>query len=181
LRLVAALLLVLSASWLYIRLVPGTMEMLVTRAEGMWVLDTGTADDRLRLWHHMWEDFKTAPILGRGAHAYAAFLEVEDQITENFPLELLHSAGLVGGGAFLIANLLLGWNSLRLVFTWEQVKRNPLVFCFLFAYLCMFLASLTNPGMTGGFFWLALGFLAASTQLARCRTGTRIPVVAVMP
>ena len=164
-RLAASLSLVLAASWLYVTLAPGTMEMLATRAEGMWVLDTGTADDRITLWHRMWEDFKTAPVLGHGAHAYAAFLEAEEQITENFPLELLHSAGLVGGGLFLLVNFLVVRKGMGRVWTWDRFQRNPLVFCFLFAYLCLFLASLTNPGMTGGMFWVALGLLVTSLRL----------------
>jgi hypothetical protein len=143
------------------------MQMFAGRLENLTALEVGTFADRVLLWTQMWDDVSNAPILGHGGHNYAKFRDdPATQISENFVLELLHSAG-VAVLIFLGATFLAVIRALRCVWHWRQAQEMPWLLPLAGGFIAMFLSSLTNPGMTGGFYWAALGLLVSSSQLAR--------------
>jgi O-antigen ligase len=145
---------------------PGLAGMVVDRFAGISVLEAGTAADRIELWQNMLEDWKQAPWLGHGAHAYAKFREdPSTQISENFLLELLHSAGLVGFGIFCFVIVKIVIRGSRLFSSAESVQRMPWGLPILAGFVSMCLSSLTNPGMTGGFFWVAMALVVCALEL----------------
>jgi O-antigen ligase len=149
---------------------PLLARMVLDRFAGLSALDVGTAADRIQLWENMWEDWKQSPWLGHGAHNYAKFREdPTTQISENFLLELLHSAGLVGFGIFCFVLVKIVVRGLRLFSSAEGLRRMPWGLPILAGFASMCLSSLTNPGMTGGFFWVGMALLVSGQEL--CATG----------
>jgi len=155
---------------------PPLAGMVVNRFAGLSALEVGTAADRIQLWQNMWEDWKQAPWLGHGAHDYAKFRnDPATQISENFLLELLHSAGLVGFGVFcfVIAKILIlgSW----LFSSAESMHRMPWGLPILAGFVAMCVSSLTNPGMTGGFYWVGMALLVCAQQLCAPGMGRAFP------
>lgn len=139
--------------------------MLVDRFSAFSSLDVGSAADRMVLWQNMWEDWKQAPWLGHGAHDYAKFRwDPATQISENFLLEFLHSAGLVGFSilCFVIVKIIV--RGVALFASAEGLRRMPWGLPILGGFASMCLSSLTNPGMTGGFFWVGMAFLVCAEE-----------------
>jgi O-antigen ligase len=140
--------------------------MVLDRLAGLSALDVGTAAERIQLWQNMWEDWKQAPLLGHGAHAYAKFRDdPATGISENFLLELMHSAGLVGFGIFFFVIVKIVVRGLVLFSTAEGLRRMPWGLPILGGFVSMCLSSLTNPGMTGGFFWVAMALVVCALEL----------------
>jgi O-Antigen ligase len=155
-------------TWMLLRRspVPG---MVLDRLTSYSSLDIGTAVDRLTLWENMYEDWKESPVLGHGAHNYSKFLDDPTLVSENFLLELLHSAGLIGFGIFAFVSAKMGIQAFRLFSGSDGIADMPWGLALLAGCVCMFTSSLTNPGMTGGYYWVCLGFLASAIQLGRAR------------
>ncbi len=169
------LVLLISAFAWYITSKGDVMEMFAGRIEAMSAVEAGTVADRVLLWTRMLQDVPNAPILGHGAHNYAKFRDdPATQISENFVLELLHSAG-VAVVIFLFANFLAAIRALKCVWRWQDAQRIPWLLPLLGGFTAMFLSSLSNPGMTGGFYWAALGLLVSGSQLAV------LPITATTP
>jgi hypothetical protein len=145
---------------------PALAGMVLDRLAGLSALDVGTAAERIQLWQNMWEDWKQAPLLGHGAHAYAKFRDdPATGISENFLLELMHSAGLVGFGIFFFVIVKIVVRGLVLFSTAEGLRRMPWGLPILGGFVSMCLSSLTNPGMTGGFFWVAMALVVCALEL----------------
>jgi O-antigen ligase len=153
---------------------PALAVMVVDRFTAFSALEVGTAADRIQLWENMWEDWKQAPWLGHGAHNYAKFREDPTQISENFLLELLHSAGLIGFGIFCFVIVKIVVRGLRLFSSAEGLRRMPWGLPILAGFVSMCLSSLTNPGMTGGFFWVGMALLVCAEEL--CLPDSKVAV-----
>jgi O-antigen ligase len=139
--------------------------MVMDRFAAFSALEVGTVSDRLQLWGNMWEDWEKSPWVGHGAHDYAKFREDPSQISENFLLEFLHSTGLIGFGllCFVISVILV--RGLRRLSSVHGLRRMPWGLPLLAGFSSMCLSSLTNPGMTGGFFWVGMALLMCAEEL----------------
>jgi len=132
-------------------------EMLLERAQAV-SLEEGTVVNRLILWNNMLEDWRSAPILGHGAHSYGKFLEDATQISENYTLELLHSGGLVTAGLYIVALGVLFFGALP--WSWRDAADRPWALPLATGFLGMCVSALANPAMEGGVFWVGAGILA---------------------
>jgi len=154
---------------------PALAGMVLDRFAAFSALDVGTAAGRMRMWQNMWEDWKQAPLLGHGAHAYAKFHENPATGTsENFLLEFLHSAGVIGFAFFCFVLVKIVVRGVRLLSNAEGLRRVPLGLPLLAGFAAMCLSSLTNPGMTGGFFWVGMAFLVCAEELCAPSTPNAI-------
>jgi O-antigen ligase len=125
----------------------------------------GTVAGRLSFWREMWRDFQENPFVGHGALAYKRY-SVEDVVSENFPLEVLHSAGLAGGVALMGCfggPILRGWRWSR-----RGAPEDRRVIVALLAGFCgLLVASLTNPVGWAALFWVLLALLASAAKIAQ--------------
>jgi O-antigen ligase len=145
---------------------PSLAESASERFTSSSVLEAGTAAARIELWENMWEDWKLAPWFGHGAHDYAKFRDDDPTgISENFLLEFLHSAGLVGFSLFCITIVTIVVRGIGPLSSPEGLRRMPFGLPILAGFCAMCLSSLTNPGMTGGFFWAVIAFLVCAEKL----------------
>ncbi len=136
-------------------------ELIFERAQAV-SLEEGTVVARLVLWNNMLEDWRSAPILGHGAHAYGKFEADPTQISENYTLELLHSGGLVTAGLFIVA---LGIPLLRaLPWSWSDAVDRPWSLPLATGFVGMSLSALANPAMEGGVYWIGAGVLAIAAR-----------------
>lgn len=149
-------------------------QMVLDRFEAFSALEVGTVSDRVQLWENMWEDWKLAPWLGHGAHDYAKFRDDPTQISENFLLEFLHSTGLVGFSVlcFSIGTIIV--RGIRRFSSAEGLRQVPFGLPILAGFIAMCLSSLSNPGMTGGFFWVGMGLLVCAEELYRPDNGASL-------
>ncbi len=144
---------------------PALSGMIVDRFAAFSALEAGTVSDRMLLWANMWEDWKGSPWLGQGAHAYAKFRNDPSQISENFLLEFLHSTGVVGFTFFCFILGCIILRGRRLLPNGDSLSRSTFGLPILAGFVAMCLSSLTNPGMTGGFFWVGMAFVVCAQEL----------------
>jgi hypothetical protein len=156
-------------------------QMFVDRIEALTLVETGTIADRVQLWLNMADDFWTAPILGHGAHNYAKFREDPTQISENFVLEMFHSAGAVGGGLFLGVVGGIAVVALRTFSRWKAAQGTPWGIALTAGYLGMFVSSLSNPAMLGGFFWAAMALVVAAVHVSQTPPSTSLGLTEAEP
>ncbi len=148
------------------RLASGSIaDMVFSRFEAFSATDTGTMGYRMLVWGNMLEDWTKSPWLGHGAHDYAKFLYDPKMVSENFPLELLHSAGLIGFGLFFLAISYVGLRGLRLFASPRGMELMPWGFPLLAGFVAICIGSLSNPGMWGGYFWVVLALLVCAEEL----------------
>jgi O-antigen ligase len=134
-----------------------TGNVLAQRAQSL-SLEQGTALNRLILWYNMLNDWRSAPILGHGAHAYAKFQDDPTQVSENYTLELLHSGGVVTAGLFLLC---LGCLFFRAVpRSWQDAVNRPWSLPLAAGFFAMSVSGLANPAMTGGIYWIGAALVA---------------------
>jgi prepilin signal peptidase PulO-like enzyme (type II secretory pathway) len=134
-----------------------TGSLLAERAQRM-SLEEGTVLNRLILWYNMLEDWRSAPILGYGAHAYAKFQNDPTQVSENYTLELLHSGGVITAGLFLLCLGLLVFRAVPR--RWQDATNRPWALPLAAGFVAMSVSALANPAMTGGIYWIAAGLVA---------------------
>jgi O-antigen ligase len=137
-------------------------ELLLERAQAV-SLEEGTVIDRLVLWDNMLEDWRSAPILGHGAHDYGKFQADPTQISENYTLELLHSGGLVTAGFFVVGLGILLFRALP--WSWRDAVERPWSLPLAIGFLGMSLSALANPAMEGGVYWVGAGLLAMAARM----------------
>ena len=154
------------AGWGLLLNSPSLAESASERFASSSVLEAGTAAARIELWENMWEDWKLAPWFGHGAHDYAKFRDDDPTgISENFLLEFLHSAGLVGFSLFCIAIVTIVTRGIGPLSSPEGLRHMPFGLPILAGFCAMCLSSLTNPGMTGGLFWVVIALLVCAEKL----------------
>jgi len=136
-------------------------DLLWERAQAV-SLEEGTVVNRLLLWNNMLEDWRSAPVLGHGAHNYGKFQSDPTQISENYTLELLHSGGVVAAGLFIVG---LGIILFRpLPWSWRDAVDRPWSLPLATGFLGMSLSALANPAMEGGVYWVAAGLLVVTAR-----------------
>jgi hypothetical protein len=134
-----------------------TGDLLTERARSV-SLEEGTVLDRLILWYNMVDDWRKAPFLGHGAHAYAKFRDDPAQISENYTLELLHSGGAITAGLYVVGLSLLIIRAMPI--SWDDATRRPWSLPLVAGFIGMSVSALANPAMTGGIYWIGAGLLA---------------------
>lgn len=139
----------------------GIGEMLVERAQAV-SLEEGTVVNRLVLWANMLEDWRSAPILGHGAHSYGKFVDSPAEISENYTLELLHSGGLLTAGIFVIGLASLLWKATP--WNWQETLDRPWSLPLATGFFGMSVSALANPAMEGGVYWVGAGILALAAK-----------------
>jgi O-antigen ligase/polysaccharide polymerase Wzy-like membrane protein len=154
---ILALTLVPIAGGAYWYLSGGIGQMLVDRAQAV-SLEEGTVVNRLILWANMIDDWRSAPILGHGAHNYGKFVDGPADISENYTLELLHSGGLLTAGMFVFGLAVLLFKAMP--WNWQEALDRPWSLPIATGFLGMSLSALANPAMEGGVYWVGAGFLA---------------------
>ncbi len=128
--------------------------------------DTGTAADRLEAWAGMWKDIESNPFVGRGALTYRQYFPVDHPASENFPLEVVHSAGIAGGVALVVC---FG-GAIRRGWQWSRKgipAHRRTVGALLAGFCALLVASATNPVAWTGLFWVLLALLASATRIAQ--------------
>ncbi|MGH7575462.1 MAG: O-antigen ligase family protein [Longimicrobiales bacterium] len=147
----------------------------------------GTASERMHVWRHMLEDIRSRPLAGAGFDAYRTYVSKDDQTSENFPLEVLHSTGVIGFGAFAAFQLLAVWRAVRVVLRHRlETSISHAVLSLLAAHAGLTLATATNPAGTGALYWMLYGLLVAAAEMGlrmRPRGGgnTRAAIQPVSP
>lgn len=140
----------------YVGISPGVRAAVVARLATLFDLSAGTTVDRLVLWGWMLSDVRARPILGSGADAYRIYRD-PGYPAESFPIEILHSAGLIGFACFT------AWLVGLFVRGWRVPPRNaPVTVAALAAFVGLNVAVATNPGAWGTFYWVLAGLAAAA-------------------
>lgn len=127
---------------------------------------TGTALERTSLWLQMLSDVRANPLVGRGQDAYQEYSNPWEEGSHNFPLEVLHAAGLGGFIPFVALHLLVGVGALAAIFRARRVGPTPLALVGLLgAYAAVTLAAASNLIFWTPVYWLVGGLLAGATAL----------------
>jgi O-antigen ligase len=127
---------------------------------------TGTVQGRVRMWSGMWEDIARNPFWGNGQDAYLKYANPGEEGSHNFPLEVLHTAGIAGliayGGLHLLIAI-TGWRSLFR----KNVREADrwLLLGLLAAYAALWLSSLTNLIFTTSTYWVVMALVLAGARL----------------
>ena len=128
---------------------------------------TGTVGVRLQLWSGMWNDVARNPFWGNGQDAYLKYHpNPNEEGSHNFPLEVLHAAGLVGFLGYGILHLLILTRGWRGAFCRSASEADRyLLLGLLGAAIALWLSSLTNLIFTTPIYWAVLGIVLAGTRL----------------
>jgi hypothetical protein len=157
-RLVLILLVMSLPTVAYIVVSSGARAAAMVRVSTLFDMEAGTTIDRLVLWSRMLADVRERPLLGHGADAYRQYRD-PGYPAESFPVEILHSAGLIGFGCFALWMLSLARRAWR-----AQPDDARLAAATFAAFLGLNASVATNPGAWGAFYW-TLGGLAAAASL----------------
>jgi O-antigen ligase len=128
---------------------------------------TGTVNERLVMWSAMMRDVVANPLVGAGQDGYLVYYPVlGGGGSHNYPIEILHSAGLGGFIPYLYLHVVVG------VEAWRAVRRKGLserdrwlMLGLLAAYAAMVLSSLTNLIFSNSSYWFVLGLVAGSARV----------------
>ena len=137
-----------------------------------------TVGSRLQLWSGMWNDVKQNPFWGFGQDAYLKYhRRLGDEGSHNFPLEVLHSSGLIGFFGYGILHLLILLQVWRGVFCRLATEADRyLLLGLLAAAIALWLSTLTNLIFTTPVYWAVLGMALASSRLT-CSVSRVVPVI----
>lgn len=124
----------------------------------------GTGYDRLIMWGGMINDIFQNPLVGSGGGAFLQYTTYIGSPSENFFLEIFHSAGLVGFLGVLIPIIILITQSIRIVSNKNSIMQNPRLAIVFAASVGLLIPMFTTPGAWGGFFWLFIGVWAAAVM-----------------
>jgi hypothetical protein len=145
--------------------------LLVQRVVEVVKVDAGTGFSRLIMWQAILHDAGRSPVFGRGASAYREVSErlgVHGTVSENFPVEIMHSGGAVGITFLLLALTGVAYHC----FLKPGAQRNPAVTAACLAgAAAVVVASMTNPAAWNGLFWIILGLAASRPVIARTVSG----------
>jgi hypothetical protein len=122
----------------------------------------GTVNDRLKMWSEMFHDIVSNPLIGRGQDAYLQYYPTRGEGSHNFPLEVLHSTGLLGFAAYLWMHA----SVVRAGFQAARRSRDELRAGVFAGVAIVILSSCTNLIFWNPAYWLilALGATAAYTR-----------------
>jgi O-antigen ligase len=128
---------------------------------------SGTAEGRMAIWLPMFQDFARNPFVGRGQDAYLVYMGPGEEGAHNFPVEVLHSTGLVGMLGYLLLHGIAPLVVLRALLRrgLSEEMKLPLAGT-LGAYAAMTSASVTNLIYWNPTYWLALALMIAAARLA---------------
>ena len=128
----------------------------------------GTAQGRIDAWSVMIKDIEENPFVGQGALAYRRNRPEGDlAASENFPLEMFHSAGLFGFLGYLWLHLALFWSGLRVVLRRSTNESRWRVLALLSGMMALIVASAFNPFAWSPLYWVLLAVVAAAARAAR--------------
>jgi O-antigen ligase len=128
---------------------------------------TGTVLGRTSMWLDMVADIRANPFVGRGQDAYRQYGNAWEEGSHNFPLEVLHTAGVWGFVPYLAFHAAIPFVALMLTRRARRQGRPPfLLLGLLGAYVAVTFASLTNLIFWGPIYWLVAALLAAAASLA---------------
>ena len=138
---------------------------------------TGTAGARLQMWSGMWEDIARNPFWGNGQDAYLKYYpNPGGEGSHNFPLEVLHTAGLVGFLGYGILHLLILTQGWRRAFCRSASEADRyLLLGLLGAAIALWLSSLTNLIFTAPIYWAVLGRVLAGARLVYSAAAKEMP------
>jgi O-antigen ligase len=127
---------------------------------------TGTVLERTSLWLQMLRDVQANPLVGRGQDAYRAYSNPWEEGSHNFPLEVLHAAGLGGFIPFLAFHLIVVVGALQTALRARRTGPTPLPLVGLLgAFAAIALAAVSNLIFWTPVYWVVGGLLAGATTL----------------
>jgi len=128
---------------------------------------TGTVGGRLQLWSGMWNDVVRNPFWGHGQDAYLKYhLNPGEEGSHNFPLEVLHAAGLIGFLGYGVLHSLVLARGWRGAFCRSASETDRyLLLGLVGAATALWLSSLTNLVFTTPLYWVMLGLVVAGVRL----------------
>ena len=132
----------------------------------------GTVLERAITWNFMWNDITNSPWTGNGQDAYLKYMRTaEDAGSHNFPLEVMHSSGLVGFVGYLLLHGLIGiWSLLKVISLRKRLEEQLDVLGLLGAFVAVTLASFTNLIYWNPTYWAVLGLLIAAVAPVATRS-----------
>ncbi|MGD0296264.1 MAG: O-antigen ligase family protein [Bryobacteraceae bacterium] len=121
----------------------------------------GTVNARLQMWSEMARDIVSNPLIGRGQDAYLEYYPAQGGGSHSFPLEVLHSAGLLGFAAYLWLHASVVRAGLRTA----RANREALPAGIFAGVVIVIISSCSNLIFWNPAYWLilALGTTAAYT------------------
>jgi O-antigen ligase len=126
---------------------------------------TGTVAERSIIWSGMWRDIVDNPIVGAGQDAYIQYMNVGEG-SHNFPLEVLHSTGLVGFAGYVLLHLVGPFVAVALLLGGRlREATRALLVAVLGLFAAVVSASLTNLIYWNPVYWLAVALLLAVTRV----------------
>ena len=120
------------------------------------------------MWLAMWADIVRDPFSGRGQDAYLPYmLNPWEEGSHNFPLEVLHAAGLIGFASYAVFHAAIFARGGR---TAVRTRHYPdmgwSVVALIAGGAAIVVASLTNLIFWNPIYWTTLGMLAGATTVA---------------
>jgi len=141
---------------------------------------SGTAASRADIWTSMVTDIERNPFVGQGQDSYLRYMDPWEQGAHNFPVEVMHSTGLIGFLGYLVLQMLapLVGFAILIVRPIADRGRLPLI-ATLAGYISIVAASITNIIYWNPTYWLWLGMMVAAVRIAD-RTPSRHAVSAAV-
>lgn len=157
-----------------VQFVPGARDLYAAFAARVQLLfepdayTTGTVLGRTAMWASMLEDVKRQPVVGQGQDAYRQYMGRDEEGSHNYPLEVLHTAGVGGFAAYMVFHLTAPIAALGVIRRRAKRRQVPYnLIGVLGAYVAIGLASLTNLIFWNPTYWMVGGLLAATVTVIR--------------
>lgn len=127
---------------------------------------TGTAEGRASIWRGMIGDIARNPLVGQGQDSYLAHMDPGEEGAHNFPLEVVHSTGVLGLFGYLLLHGLAPMVAvMALLGRSASVLSRPALVATLGCYAAMILASITNIIYWNPTYWMVVAFMIAAARL----------------
>jgi hypothetical protein len=136
--------------------------------------ETGTVAARLTSWGAMLNDVVSDPLVGQGALAFRRYFPPELTASENFPLEILHSAGVLGFVGLMSFQLRAILGGVRCALKQAPGGGRDLVAGLTATCTAMLVVSVTNPFAWSPLYWILFALLVCSTNGAKASSRAQV-------
>jgi O-antigen ligase len=128
---------------------------------------SGTAASRADIWTGMLSDIARNPLVGQGQDSYLRYMDPWEEGAHNFPMEVIHSTGLLGFAGYLMMHGLAPVLAIVMLAgrRFDEATRVPLI-AVLGAYAAIVAASITNIIYWNPTYWLLVALMIAAVRLA---------------
>jgi hypothetical protein len=128
---------------------------------------TGTGATRLYLWEKVLQDVPSSWLLGHGTQGHLSLFNNDETVgLANFPLDILHSSGILGLAVFIWIQIKIILMAIRGIKSAENPFLKQLLRIFLVSFLAMWVSNFFICVYWLSFPWIFTAFIVGFSQIA---------------